>query len=309
MDKNGSSKLSNPVIASLLAIFCTFLWGSAYPAVKLGYEYFNIGSDDSAYKIAFAGIRFLVSGLIVLFFYTITNRGEKSETLRTLNKEQWIKIAVLGLMQTTIHYYFYYIGLSYTSGAKASILNSLTVFFSALLSHFFYKDDKISSTKAFGIVIGLFAVTLVNWSPSLGLSFKIKGELFIMMASFFAATSALYSKRAANVVNPVLLAALQLSLGGSLLLIIGLVAGSPFPASNLTGWILFAYMALLSAVVFSLWASLLKHNKVSSITVFYFLIPVFGTILSALILKESVFQIQYLIALPAVAVGIYLVNR
>ena len=172
-------------------------------------------------------------------------------------------------MQTTIHYYFYYIGLSYTSGAKASILNSLTVFFSALLSHFFYKDDKISSTKAFGIVIGLFAVTLVNWSPSLGLSFKIKGELFIMMASFFAATSALYSKRAANVLT-LFYCCFAISLGGSLLLIIGLVLDH-FSAVILPGGSCLPYGT--SSAVVSLVSKFTKHNKVSSITVFYFLIP------------------------------------
>jgi drug/metabolite transporter (DMT)-like permease len=52
----------------------------------------------------------------------------------------------------------------------------------------------------------------------------------------------------------------------------------------------------------------LKHNKVSSITVYYLMIPVFGTLLSALILGESIVRLQYVIALPAVAMGIYLVN-
>jgi drug/metabolite transporter (DMT)-like permease len=52
---------------------------------------------------------------------------------------------------------------------------------------------------------------------------------------------------------------------------------------------------------------LLQHNKVSSITVFYFLIPVAGTFLSALFLGESIFRLQYLLALPLVVAGIVLV--
>ena len=55
------------------------------------------------------------------------------------------------------------------------------------------------------------------------------------------------------------------------------------PASTL----LLLYMAMISAVAYSLWGLLLKYNPVSRITVFGFMNPVFGVILSALLLGED----------------------
>lgn len=311
MSEQKVSGLSNPVLASALAMLCAFLWGSAYPAVKLGYELFAVAPDDTAGKLAFAGIRFTIAGLMVLVFHAVMNRRKDTQAspdLRSLHPDQWIRILLLGLMQTTVHYYFYYIGLSYTSGAKASILNSLTVFFSAILAHLFHANDRLTSRKGIGIVIGLVAVILVNYEHGLGISFLVRGEGFIMTASFLAAASSLYTKRASRTIDPVLLTGAQLAAGGALLLAIGLLSGAPLPNGGVAGFALLTYMALLSALAFSLWSSLLKHNKVSSITVYYLMIPVFGTLLSALILGESIVRLQYVIALPAVAMGIYLVN-
>lgn len=50
----------------LLATLCCALWGSAYPAIKCGYELFNILGDDIPSKLIFAGYRFALAGIIVL---------------------------------------------------------------------------------------------------------------------------------------------------------------------------------------------------------------------------------------------------
>jgi drug/metabolite transporter (DMT)-like permease len=67
-------------------------------------------------------------------------------------------------------------------------------------------------------------------------------------------------------------------------------------------------MALLSAVAFGLWAALLKHNRVGMVTVFNFLVPIFGVLLSALFLGETVLAWRNLIALALVCLGIWLVT-
>ena len=50
----------------LLATLCCFLWGSAYPCIKIGYKLFNIPTHDITSKFVFAGARFFLAGLIVL---------------------------------------------------------------------------------------------------------------------------------------------------------------------------------------------------------------------------------------------------
>jgi drug/metabolite transporter (DMT)-like permease len=69
-----------------------------------------------------------------------------------------------------------------------------------------------------------------------------------------------------------------------------------------------AYLAVVSAAAFSLWSLLLKHNPVSDVAIFNFEIPVFGVILAALILGESIFEWKNLVALVLVCVGIWLVT-
>ena len=74
---------------------------------------------------------------------------------------------------------------------------------------------------------------------------------------------------------------------------------------------LLLYMALISAVAYSLWAVLLKYNPVSRVTVFGFMNPVFGVILSALLLHENgqAFTLRGVTSLILVCIGIYIVNR
>lgn len=303
---NKSSILTKRAVSAALAIFCAFLWGSAYPAIKIGYELFHVGSDDTAAKMAYAGLRFALSGVLVLAIRPLMGKGQGG--IRTLKKKHWKHIVTLALIQTTIHYTFFYIGLSYTTGSKGAILNASTVFFSALLAHFVYTNDKITLRKGLGVILGFSAVIFVNLDGGFNFSFLIQGEGFIVLAALLHSSSGLYSKHISKEVDPVLLSGLQLGLGGLVLLVIGLLMGASFPQSGLSGYMLMLYLAALSAMAFSIWTSLLKHNKVSSITIFNSLIPVFGAILSAIFLKESIVGLQLFGAIVAVALGIVLVT-
>ena len=79
---------------------------------------------------------------------------------------------------------------------------------------------------------------------------------------------------------------------------------------TLSGIGLLVFLALVSAVAYSLWGSLLIYNPVSRVTVFGFMNPVFGVLLSALLLGETdqASGILGLLSLLLVSVGIYVVN-
>ena len=72
---------------------------------------------------------------------------------------------------------------------------------------------------------------------------------------------------------------------------------------------LLVYLVILSSAAFSLWTTLLKYNRVSMITVFNFMVPIFGTLLSALFLNESFLEWKNALALVLVCVGIWLVTK
>lgn len=297
------TKKSNIV---LLAILCCVLWGSAYPAVKCGYELFNIGADDIATKLIFAGYRFSLAGLIVLIYEIITKNN-----IFAFNAGQYGKIALLGIINTTIQYIFFYVGLSYTTGVRGSIINGTGTFMSIILAHFLYKNDKIKFNKIIGCIIGFSGVVLVNLNgaSSLSGSFSIKGEGFILISTCAFALGSIYSKSITQKMDAAIVTGYQLFIGGLILTILGYTFGGRLTRFTLQSTTLLVYMALLSAVAFVIWMQLFKFNKVGKIAVFNFLVPVFGTLLSGVFLHENIYDIKILIALVLVCSGIYLVYR
>lgn len=293
-----------PVVFSL-AILCTFLWGSAYPAIKTGYALLHIEQHDIASQMVFAGQRFLLAGLILLALARLLKKPSIAFTRTTL-----AQLTVLGLSQTTVQYIFFYIGLAYTTGVKASILNATGTFFSVLLAHFIYQNDRLTHRKFLGCTIGFTGVFLVNFNHSLlDFKFTLAGEGSIVLAAFFLASASIYGKRLSQRMDAMLMTAWQLAIGGAALLVIGYLSGGHSGEFDLSSVLLLIYLALLSSAAFALWSILLKYNPVGMITIFNFLIPIFGSLLSALFLNESILEWKNLLALMLVCSGIYLVTR
>lgn len=297
---------TNKINIVILACISCILWGSAYPAIKIGYELFNIESSDIGGKLIFAGVRFFIAGIIVLLFEIIN----KKESVM-LNKKSFKKVLTLGIIQTTLQYTFFYVGMAYVAGVRGSILNGTGTFFSIILAHFIYKNDSISFNKLLGCIIGFAGVVIINLNGSffLGSDFTFKGEGCIILAALMFSVSSIYGKSITKKISPTITTGYQLAFGGFILIIIGFVLGGRLTGFTLKSTSLLIYMALISSVAFALWTELLKYNKVSTISIFNFLVPVFGSILSAIFLKENLFDIKVLISLILVCIGIFLVYR
>ncbi len=134
-----------PAKAVFAAVFCNILFGSAFPMIKLGYEFFSI-SDDVFSKILYAGIRFFISGIIVFIIDSISRKK-----LSAVSKNNLLNIFLLGITYTFLQYIFFYVGLSNTTGASGSVVNSASVFAAIILAHFIYPDDKLNFKKNCGL--------------------------------------------------------------------------------------------------------------------------------------------------------------
>jgi drug/metabolite transporter (DMT)-like permease len=254
----------------------------------------------------FAGWRFALAGVILL----IVAMGMKKPVL-AMSGRQAGQVALLGLTQTAIQYVFFYIGLAHATGVKSSIMNATSVFFSVVLAHFIYADDRLSGRKALGCLIGFLGVVVVNLGGGgeFGFDFTLLGEGFIVIAAFVLAGASIYGKRLSRNLDPMVMTGWQLAIGGLILTAAGLAMGGRIRGLDLTSGTLLLYLALLSSVAFAVWSLLLKHNPVGMIAAFNFLIPVFGVSLSAVFLGESMLRWSYLIALILVCAGIGLVTR
>ena len=288
-----------------MATLCCILWGSAFPAVKNGYALLHVAPSDVASQMLFAGWRFALAGLILLAVAAAIRKP-----ILALNNRQMRQVAILGLTQTTIQYVFFYVGLAHATGVKSSIMNATGVFFSVVLAHFLYADDRLNSRKMLGCLIGFLGVIVVNMGGgALGFEFSIPGEGFIIIAAFILAAASIYGKRLSVAMDPMVMTGWQLFIGGVILTGLGLAGGGHLEAIGILSGALLLYTALLSAVAFAVWSLLLKHNPVGMIAAFNFLIPVFGVSLSAIFLGESLMRWSYLAALFLVCVGIWLVTR
>lgn len=298
--------VTKPLGIGLLACLCCFLWGSATPAIKIGYEWFGIGAGDVASRILFAGVRFTLAGILAVLFGSII-AGKKLIP----QKSSWGMICKLGMVQTVFQYIFFYMGLAYTTGVKSAIINGSQTFIAIMIACLIFKYEKLTVQKFLGCIIGFAGVVVINYDPS-GLTggFTFKGEGAILIAAIAYAFSSALVKQYSQKENPVVLSGYQFIFGGIIMTICGFIMGG-----QLSGWcvksvILLIYLALISSVAYSVWGILLKHNPIGKVAVYSFTNPLFSVILSFIFLGESSsFGLELLVALVLVCGGIYLVNR
>ena len=300
------SFFSRPAAVFFGSMACCLLWGSAFPAIKVGYRFFEIASEDSASQILFAGLRFSLSGLLVLIFASLSRRKAVVPTRASAGP-----ILVLALFQTILQYLFFYIGLAHAAGTRSSIINGSSAFLAILISALIFRQETLTGRKIAGCVLGLAGVVLVNLGGGgFGFDMTLTGEGFILFATTAYAMSTVLIRRFSQKNDPVLLSGAQFFIGGLVLALLGLAFGGRITHFTAGGIALFAYLVLLSSAAYTLWSVLLKNNPVSRISVYSFMIPVFGVILSALFLRESsAFNLRTLAALALVSAGIYIVNR
>ena len=293
-------------VVCLLALVCTFLWGSASPCIKLGYAYFQIPSSETWTQVLFAGIRFILAGVLTVLIGSVLNRKMLVPTRSSLPS-----IAKLALFQTILQYIFFYIGLAHNSGVKASIINGSNTFFVILLASLLFHQEKLNFKKVAGCVIGFAGVIVVSIngkSIDMDLSLMGDGSLFLCAISY--AVSSCLMKNYSKKDNPVMLSGYQFIFGGIVMVILGLIMGGRISHVSVSAILMLFYLACISAVAYSLWGILLKHNPVSKVAIFGFTNPVFGVLLSAWWLGEGSKElgINALVALVLVCMCICIVN-
>lgn len=138
---------------------------------------------------------------------------------------------------------------------------------------------------------------------------SLQGEGFIVIAAFTLAAASIYGKRISQHMDVLIMTAWQLAIGGIALIILGWSMGGTLENFDWQSTLLLIYLAPLSSVAFALWGTLLKYNPVGLVSIFNFLVPVFGVALSAIFLGETIMEWKYLIALMLVCGGIFLVTR
>ena len=296
--------LTNIFFVSGTALFCTILWGTAFPAIKIGYRLFEISNTDTPSILIFAGARFALAGIIVLSIGFMRN-----PKVMLLHKKDILPVGILGFFQTFMQYLLLYIGLLKVSGTKSSLLTSVAAFGSVILSAIFFKSDKLTFRKILGCLVGISGIVVITMSGgSLG-GFSLMGDGLVILSNLSGAFGNVISKKISPDRDPVQISGWQLTFGGSALIMTGLIFGGKLTFYNIQCILILLYLAFMAGIAFMLWTMLLFHNPVSKVAVFNLFIPVFGTMWSGLFLGENIFTPINLISLLLVCSGVFLVNH
>ena len=292
-----------PVWVCLFALTAAVLWGWAYPIIKIGFQEWGITPDMTGSKMLFAGIRFAISGFIILAMA----RGMR-RSFRPARRWDWGFILLFALINTTFHYACFYIGLSHSEGSRAAILNSLSIFLVVVLACVFFKSDRMTLRKMVGVVLGMAGILILNLNgDAVSAEWSWLGDGMIIVNAICSAVASLLTRSMARRVDIIVGTGYSLGIGGLLLIVPGLLMGGTLPHVTLWGLALLGMLVGISTIGFALYNQLITHNPIGKVAIYNSLLPIVGAVTSCLCLGEP-FQANYILAGGLVASGIYIVN-
>ncbi len=232
--------------AVLLTIVAGFLWGTSFPAIKVGLKYID--------AFTFVFLRFLIAALVMVGLLLVKQGFKFNFTQKRL-------ILFVGVVNG-VAYLMEYVGMVFTTASKSSLLINLSAVWVALLCPIVLKE-RLGAKKTLGITVSLLGVFLtttnLNFAELSGGS--IGGDLLVVGAGIAWAFFMVYNKPIAQS-GKKLLAPMTLLLMCTLLPLLPI---APFAAEAtvslpLEAWLAILYTAVLCWVVpYYLWLKGLKH--------------------------------------------------
>ena len=279
----------------LLLIFLALIWASAFFNIKIATYSFG------PITIAFLRVFFGAIPVLLLCYY-------KKIKVEAFSKD-WHWFAMIGFINLVAPFYLIAYGVQSVQSNLAAILMSTTPLSSTVLGHFYTKNEKFNFVKTIGILIGFSGILYLFSDNILINENNILSALLILLGSTCyviggVLTLKISKKKNENVTGSILIWAV--------IILIPIVSFAEQPWNinpRLDSTISVMYLGLVSTGIAWLirFKILVKNGLIFQSQVSY-LIPIFGTILSYIFLKELI-TFKVLISLIAVSVGIYFVRK
>ncbi|WP_421920519.1 DMT family transporter [Marinifilum sp.] len=285
---------------TVLAIFACLLWATPFTAIKIGLKYTT--------PLQFAGVRFFLSGLLILPFI----KDLKLKILKS--KQRWKFVLWVALLQTTFLYGLFYIGISFLPGSLGAMLIGAQPLFAAIMAHIMLSNDKMSWKKIIAILLGMTGVCIISLGRSdFVLSTTIPlGVGILILNNIVGSTGNVIVSRDAKDMPPRVLASFSMIIGGIGLMLASVPIENPswhfnFPTEY---WISLCWLAMVSAFAITIWFGLLQRPnvKVSNLNTWKFIIPIFGAFLSWMILPDEHPDSISIIGMMVIACSLLAVN-
>jgi len=272
--------MSSPKLSvTLRAIIACLLWSSAFVGIKIGLPYTT--------PLQFAGIRFTISGLMVLPLAIYYNPNFLSVV-----RSNAVFLLFIGFLQTFLQYALFYTGISKVPGSVGAIVIGSGPLFIALVAHFFMPGDRLSLSKSILILFGFSGIVLVSLGRGgdIHSSVRLLGIVILLGNNLVSGFTNVIIAMEKRKIPPLVLSSVSMIIGGVALFLFSIplegldLSLKPMPYYLSLGW-----LSMLSAVAISIWIILLKRPdvKVSNLNLWKFLIPVAGAILAWVILPDE----------------------
>ena len=279
----------------LLLVLLALIWASAFFNIKIATYSFG------PITIAFLRVFFGSIPVLLLCYY-------KDIKIEAFSKD-WYWFAIIGFINLVAPFFLIAYGVKSVQSNLAAILMSTTPLSSTVLGHFYTKNEKFNFIKTFGILIG-FSGILYLFSDNLLIDENnFLSALLILLGSTCyviggVLTLKISKKKNENVTGSILIWAAII-----LIPFVGLIEQPWNIVPRIDSIISVIYLGLVSTGIAWLlrFRILVKNGLIFQSQVSY-LIPIFGTILSYIFLKEMI-TIKVFISLIAVSLGIYFVRK
>jgi drug/metabolite transporter (DMT)-like permease len=284
-------KLSDYLLLTILAL----IWASAFFNIKIATYSFG------PVTIAFLRVFFGAIPVLLLCYF-------KNIKIEAFSKD-WHWFAIIGFINLVAPFFLIAYGVKSVQSNLAAILMSTTPLSSTVLAHFYTKNEKFNFVKTIGIMIGFSGIVFLFSDNLLIDENNFISALLILLGSTCyviggVLTLKISKKKNENVTGSILIWAT--------IILIPLVSFIEQPwelTPRLDSTISVIYLGLVSTgIAWLLRFRILVTNGLIFQSQVSYLIPIFGTILSYIFLKELI-TLKVLISLIAVCVGIYFVRK
>lgn len=284
---------------SFLAITACLLWSSAFVGIKVGLEYTT--------PLQFAGIRFIISGLLILPFC-----GSIFKLINAVSTNL-VTVIYVTLFQTILLYTLFYTGVKLVPASVAAMIIGSQPLIIAIMAHYWTVDDKLTWKKTAAIFLGVMGVVLVSLSRGpfkVGGSAEMIGILLLLASNTCAGIGNMIVAKTKTTMPFLELNCVQLFLGGCVMLLLSFVVeGFTWQEKELPYFYSLAWLSFLSAAALSIWFHLLQTKvPISDLNIWKFLIPVSGACLSWLLLKDESPDLYSVSGMILIVVALIILN-
>ena len=281
----------------ILVILLGFIWGSSFLFTEILLNYIN------PILIVFLRVS-LASIILIIYVFFFTNLKFN------FSKEILLTFFTMGLLNNVIPFLLIAFAQETITGGLASILNANTSFFTIFLASLFLKDEKITSYRLLGIIIGIIGVVVIvgfeNLSEFKNYNFGIVLMLFSCLSYSFAG---IFAKTKLTNIHPTISATGMLSMS-TIILFPFIIIYNGNELININSTVLYyscMFAFICTVLAYFLYFKILETNGAGNLLICTIIIPPSSILLNAFFINETI-KIYELIGLIIITLGLIILD-